>query len=102
MAKFYPTHADMNDDRSDLFRKPSLHDCQDKFIVIKVERAKERLTDEEQDALIALLIKLDNQNEYWVVNKDEPYAKQVRNLIRDAETPNWRETHKALDMGDFM
>lgn len=90
MPRFYPTHADMNDDMSDLFREPVLEDHQDKFIVIKTEHAIKRLSEKEKAALVKMLGKLANKNEYWVVNKDEPYAKQVRDLIKTDEAEKVR------------
>ncbi len=79
---FYPTHSDMNDDwMRHIFDEPTLEDCKGKYIVIKIEHAKAKLSDKEQATLIRYLLKLGNKNEYWIVNKDEPYAKQVEELI---------------------
>ena len=80
---FYPTHADMNEDWTlrHLFDSPTLEDAPGKFIVIKLEHARERLSSKEQATLIRYLQKIDNKNEYWVINKDEPYAKDVEALL---------------------
>jgi len=79
---FYPTHSDMNDDwMRHLFDEPTLSDFKDKYIVIKLEHAKGKLKSREQATLVRYLQKLGNKNEYWVVNKDEPYAKEVETLI---------------------
>lgn len=68
-----------------MFDEPILDDYQDKYIVIKTEHAKDRLTSREKATLVRYLAKIRNKNEYWVVNKDEPYAEQVRDLIKTAE-----------------
>ena len=92
---FYPTHSDMNDDwMRHLFDEPTLEDCRGKFIVIKIKDAKEKLNSREQAVLIRYLLKLGNKNEYWIVNKDEPYAKQVEALIFPEP--------KKLDLDKFM
>jgi len=69
----------------EMFDEPVLDDYQDKYIVIKTEHAKDRLTAREKATLVRYLAKIANGNQYWVVNKDEPYAEQVRDLIRAAE-----------------
>jgi hypothetical protein len=82
MNEFYPIHSDMNDGwMRHLFDAPTLGDCQSKFIVIKVADAKTKLTSREQQTLVRYLLKLDNETEYWVVNKNELYAKEVEKLI---------------------
>jgi len=79
---FYPTHSDMNDDwMAHLFDQPTLDDCEGKYIVIKLEDARTKLDSREKATLTRYLQKLDNENQYWVVNKDEPYAKNVQALI---------------------
>jgi len=79
---FYPTHSDMNEDwMRHLFDEPTLEDCEGKYIVIKIADAKTKLSSREQATLIRYLTKLGNKNQYWVVNKDEPYAGQVEALI---------------------
>lgn len=64
-----------------LFDEPVLDDCQHKYIVIKVEHAMDKLNQREKVTLLRYLEKLGNENEYWIVNKDEPYAKEVEALI---------------------
>jgi threonine aldolase len=63
---------------------------ENKFIVIKEEDVEKYLNEKGQLALRGILENiadgksLDNKkncNEYWVVNKDEEYAKLVKNLI---------------------
>lgn len=62
----------------------------EKFIVLKNEDAERYLTDEELKTLRNLQKKIltgrmsdgkMQNNTYYVVNTDEPYAKQVRDLI---------------------
>ena len=84
--KFYPTHADMNDDNlSHLFDRLSSYDFfmqyEHKFIVMKLAHINECLDDTEKDALYNILQKLKNDNEYWVINKDEPYANDVEKCL---------------------
>ena len=66
----------------------------EKFIVLKNADAEKYLTDEEFKTLRALQKKIltgrmsDGKlqnNTYYVVNTDEPYAKQVRDLILKGE-----------------
>lgn len=52
----------------------------DKYFVIKKESLK-KLTTYERRVFDNLIGCLTSENEYWVVNKDEPYADQVRDLI---------------------
>ena len=62
----------------------------EKFIVLKNEDAERYLTNEELKTLRSLQKKIltgrmsdgkMQNNTYYVVNTDEPYAKQVRDLI---------------------
>lgn len=66
----------------------------EKFIVLKNADAEKYLTDEEFKTLRSLQKKIltgrmsDGKlqnNTYYVVNTDEPYAKQVRDLILKGE-----------------
>lgn len=66
----------------------------EKFIVLKNADAEKYLTDEEFKALRKLQKKIltgrmsdgkMQNNTYYVVNTDEPYAKQVRDLILKGE-----------------
>ena len=79
---FYSTHSDMNEDwMRHIFDEPILDDLKGKYIVIKIEQARAKLDSRQQATLIRYLQKLGNKNEYWIVNKDEPYAKKVEVLI---------------------
>jgi ABC-type dipeptide/oligopeptide/nickel transport system ATPase component len=52
----------------------------DKFIVIKRENLH-NLNNEERKTLDLLLNKVSSKNEYYIVNVDEPYSEQVKDLI---------------------
>lgn len=52
-----------------------------KYYVIKAKDVHLKLTDDEKKCLSDILKKLNNQNEYWVVNRDEWYADKVESLI---------------------
>jgi hypothetical protein len=77
---FYPTHSDMNYN-FDPFENASFEDCNDKYIVIKVEDVISKLNSRELRVLCRYLDKLKNKNKYWVVNTKEVYAKEVSKLI---------------------
>ena len=77
-----------------VFDEPVLDDCQDKYIVIKVKHAKDRLTQREKATLMRYLQKLGNENKYWIVNQDEPYAQKVFELIKTREAEKQEEKLK--------
>lgn len=55
-----------------------------KYLVCKWSKIKESLTQTEQDILGILLSKIQCDNDYLVVNQDEPYAEQVWGIIKGA------------------
>ncbi|MDY6887720.1 MAG: hypothetical protein SVV88_08755 [Pseudomonadota bacterium] len=57
---------------------------ENKYIVIKIsdyEKWKKEADEEDIYSFEEMLIKIDNQNEYVVINRDEPYAKAVLDII---------------------
>ena len=66
-------------------------DKETKFIVLSVKHVLEHLSLEQMDQLnkiqIAVYDKLkqSDKTEYWVVNKDEPYAENIWKVIESGE-----------------
>ncbi len=65
-----------------------------KYFVLKIEDLFNALSDEEIELLDSLLVKNEQyliklgkkvNNKYWVVNRDEPYADQIKKIIEDNE-----------------
>lgn len=65
-----------------------------KFLVVKTEDINKHLSKSERKALVDALLTIRNgrildgkkpENEYWIVNQDEPYADKILQTILENE-----------------
>lgn len=58
---------------------------EEKFLVLNLNHARNKLTNTELLMLDRIMTSLDEPNSYLVVNMDEPYADKVWDLIKAGE-----------------